>query len=132
MSNPDAGIVLGHGDIAAALVSAVELITGRGDRLIALTNAGLDNDQIDDLLRRTIETSGARVIFTDLAAGSCNMAACRLVRWRPDLIVVTGVNLPVLLQYVMHDSGEPEQAVSEAVQRGSGALRVLQGRTRAG
>jgi mannose/fructose-specific phosphotransferase system component IIA len=132
MSNPDADIVLGHGDIAAALVSAVELITGRGDRLIPLTNAGLDNNQIDDLLRRTIETSGASVIFTDLAAGSCNMAACRLVRWRPDLIVVTGVSLPVLLQFVMHEGGEREQAVSEAVQRGSSALRVLQGRTRAG
>ncbi|HWG54146.1 MAG TPA: hypothetical protein VN677_12705 [Gemmatimonadaceae bacterium] len=132
MSSPDAGIVLGHGDIAAALVSAVDLITGRGDRLIALTNAGLDNDQIDDLLRRTIESSGARVIFTDLAAGSCNMAACRLVRWRPDLIVVTGVNLPTLLQYVMHDGGVTDQAVSDAVQRGLGSLHVLQGRSRAG
>jgi hypothetical protein len=32
----------------------------------------------------------------------------------------------------MHEGGEREQAVSEAVQRGSSALRVLQGRTRAG
>lgn len=124
-------IVLAHGTVAEALVAAVDLITGRGDRFSPLSNQNLAAAQIDALLRERIDALGARVIFTDLPAGSCNFAACRVLKDRPDLIVVTGVNLPALLQYALRDGVSDADAIAAAVERGGSALRVLTGRPRA-
>jgi PTS system N-acetylgalactosamine-specific IIA component len=121
-------IVLAHGDVADALVAAVDLITGRGDRFSPLSNQNLGAAEIDALLRERVNALGAHVIFTDLPAGSCNFAACRLLKDTPDLIVVTGVNLPALLQFATRDTLSDEDAVADAVERGGGALRVLRGR----
>lgn len=121
-------IVLAHGDVARAMVAAVELITGRGDRFSPLSNQNLGAAEIDALLRERVDALGAKVIFTDLPAGSCNFAACRLLKDRPGLIVVTGVNLPALLQYATRGTSSDADAVAEAVARGGSALRILTGR----
>ena len=126
-SGPKA-IVLAHGTVAESLVTAVDLITGRGDRFSPLSNQDLGAAEIDALLRERVEALGARVIFTDLPAGSCNFAACRLLKDRPGLIVVTGVNLPALLQFATRDTDSDADAVAAAVARGGSALRVLTGR----
>lgn len=125
MSDAEVAIVVAHGDLAAGLVAAVELITGLGHRFIPLSNAGLGAADIEAMLKAQIERSGARVVFTDLPAGSCNMAACRLLRWRPDLVVVTAVNLPVLLHFASRTDVPAPDAAREAAERGSAALRVL-------
>ena len=127
MSDAPKAIVLAHGDIAAALVTAVDLITGRGEVFEPLSNRGLGAAEIDALLRERVDALGARVVFTDLPAGSCNFAACRVLRDRPGLIVVTGVNLPTLLQFATRGDASDADAVTAAVARGSGALRVLTG-----
>lgn len=138
MSDSQIAIVLGHGQLAYGLVSAAELITGIHDRFIALSNDGLGTAEIEALLRERTEATGARVIFTDLPAGSCNFAACRLLRVRPDIVVVTGVNLPALLYFATHgeappsDSVEPAsyRAAEEAAARGAAAMRFLRGKPR--
>ena len=127
MSDAPKAIVLAHGDIAAALVTAVDLITGRGEVFEPLSNRGLGAAEIDALLRERVDALGARVVFTALPAGSCNFAACRVLRDRPGLIVVTGVNLPTLLQFATRGDASDADAVTAAVARGSGALRVLTG-----
>jgi N-acetylgalactosamine PTS system EIIA component len=127
MAGPKA-IVLAHGDVAEALVAAVELITGRGDRFSPLSNQNLGAAEIDALLRERVDALGAHVIFTDLPAGSCNFAACRLLKDRPGLMVVTGVNLPALLQFATRDTVSDADAVAAAVAAGGSALRQLTGR----
>ncbi|HEU4584824.1 MAG TPA: hypothetical protein VFR95_03695 [Gemmatimonadaceae bacterium] len=136
MSDKPLAIVLGHGRVAEGLVSAVERITGISDRFIALSNEGLGTSEIEALLRDRMDATGARVVFTDLPAGSCNFAACRLLRVRDDIIVVTGVNLPALLHFATtgmvpsaNGSGSTEFDVAEeAAARGAAAMRVLRGK----
>ena len=75
-------IVAGHGDFAAGLVSAVEQITGRGDAArspIAGAEARAPRTSRRCCASRCSRT-GVRVIFTDLQAGSCTMAARRILR----------------------------------------------------
>ncbi len=136
MSDEPVAIVLGHGRVAEGLVSAVERITGITDRFIALSNEGLGTSEIEAMLRERMEATGARVVFTDLPAGSCNFAACRLLRVRADIIVVTGVNLPALLHFAtsgmvptVRGSEVTELDVAEeAAARGAAAMRVLRGK----
>lgn len=129
-SDHGVAIVLGHGELAAGLVSAVQQITGCGNRFVALSNTGLATPDIEALLRDRLAATGAHVIFTDLPAGSCNFAACRLLRERPDLVVVTGVSLPALLQYATHGELPPQDAAAQAAARGVASLKVLSGTPR--
>jgi len=122
-------IVLAHGQLAAGLVSAVEQITGMGSRFLAMSNTGMSGAELEQQLRALVEKTGAKVVFTDLPAGSCNIAAFRLLR-DTDVIVVSGVNLPTLLHFVTHPQLTPEEAATEAVERGAPTLRVTLGTPR--
>lgn len=120
-------LVAGHGDFALGIVSAVDQITGRGSVLVALTNRGLGGEEIVRALRDAIIAAGAQVIFTDLPAGSWTIAARRLQRERPDVVVVTGANLPSLLDFVFQTDSASGVAARHAADKGRGALAVLGG-----
>ena len=118
-------IVAGHGDFALGVVSAVAQITGRGEVFIPVSNRGLGADDIERMLREQIAASGARVIFTDLPAGSCTIAARRVQRDRPEVVVVTGANLATLLDFVFHAEQPAGEAATHAADKGRAALTVL-------
>jgi len=115
-------IVAGHGEFAAGLVSAVEQITGRGDVFQAISARDLSGSELEAVLLRAIDASGASVVFTDLQAGSCSMATRRLSRERPNVLLVAGVNLPMLLDYVFAEKIPDVDAARHAVERGKAAI----------
>jgi N-acetylgalactosamine PTS system EIIA component len=120
-------LVAGHADFAAGLVSAVEAITGQGAMLEPIQVAGLCGEDIQELLRTRVEATGALVIFTDLQAGSCTMAARRLLREVADVVLVSGTNLPMLLEFVMSRAESSHEAARAAVERAKSAITVLGG-----
>ncbi|HEY2064998.1 MAG TPA: hypothetical protein VGG84_03495 [Gemmatimonadaceae bacterium] len=124
-------LVAGHADFAAGLVSAVDMITGRGAQLVPIQVRGLCGDDIQKLLRETLLASGARVIFTDLQAGSCTMAARRVLRDIEGVVLVAGANLPMLLDFVMTKNPDAGAAASSAAERGRAAVSVVAGEDRA-
>lgn len=125
MSNGPRAIVAGHGEFAAGLVSAVEQITGRGDQFLPLAITGLGAEDIERLLRDRMTATGIRVVFTDLQAGSCTMAARRVLRAMPDAIVVCGTNLPLLLDFVFNDRATSAEAARHAAERGRAAIALV-------
>ena len=116
-------LVAGHADFAAGLVSAVELITGLGAALAPIQVKGLCGADIEQLLLDSMTSSGARVIFTDLQAGSCTMAARRVLRRMGEGTLVAGANLPMLLDFVMSANGDAAAAAA-AAERGRNAVSV--------
>jgi N-acetylgalactosamine PTS system EIIA component len=120
-------LVAGHADFAAGLVSAVEAITGQGAMLEPIQVAGLCGEDIQQLLRTRLEATGALVIFTDLQAGSCTMAARRLLREVADVVLVSGTNLPMLLDFVMSRAENPHEAARTSVERAKAAITVVGG-----
>jgi PTS system N-acetylgalactosamine-specific IIA component len=118
-------IVIGHGEFAAGMRSAVQKITGRGDALIAMSGQELSLAQIEDALRTRLRDSGVSVIFTDLQAGSATMAARKVLRDSPGAVLVAGVNLAVLLDFVLNTTATtPGEAASHAAERGRAAITV--------
>ena len=124
-STPKRALVAGHGDFAAGLISAVEAVTGRGDLLDPIEVKGLCGEDIQLLLSQRLKVNGATVIFTDLQAGSCTMAARRLLREMPGVLLASGANLPMLLDFVM-SSAEPQAAARAAVERAKSAISVYE------
>lgn len=121
---PVRAIVAGHGSFASGIISAVEQITGKGAVFLAVSNTGLCLEDIQGTLVRALDDTGARVVFTDLPAGSCTMAVRRMIRARPGVVLVTGVNLSLLLDFAMHESADPLAAAQAALERGRAAMLV--------
>lgn len=95
------GVVVAHADLAEALLRAVEEISGTRGDLAAVSN----RDCTPATLERRVEDAvgdGPAVVFVDLGSGSCAHVARRVGRRCGDVIVVTGVNLPLLLDFVFH------------------------------
>jgi N-acetylgalactosamine PTS system EIIA component len=129
MSEPSGvrALVAGHGDFAAGLISAVEAVTGLGETLEPIQVKGLCGEDIQQLLRERIRATGALVIFTDLQAGSCTMAARRLLREEGNVLLVSGTNLPMLLDFVMSSAATPHEAAHAAVDRARSAIAAYGG-----
>jgi PTS system N-acetylgalactosamine-specific IIA component len=119
-------IVVGHGEFSAGLVSAVGQICGLADKLVVLSNVGQTPEDIEATLREQLARTGARVIFTDLPGGSATIAARRIARDKPELVLVTGVNLATLLDFVFNSEGTPEEAARSAAERGKASLIVIE------
>jgi len=106
------GVVVAHGNVATALIGAAEEITGVRGVLTAVSNSGLDRGGLE---QRVLEAAGDHpaVIFTDLPSGSCLFAAMRSRPGRDNLRVVTGVNLVMLLEFLL----QPEQDLDKVARR---------------
>jgi PTS system N-acetylgalactosamine-specific IIA component len=69
------GLVAGHGDFAAGIVSAVHQITGRGEAFVVLSNRDMSASDVERTMREQVDAGAIDVIFTDLPAGSCSANA---------------------------------------------------------
>lgn len=132
MSEGPRAIVAAHGDLAEGLVSAVARVAGAAaaSRLMPFSNATLGGAELVDALRQAVASTGAQVVFTDLPAGSCTIAARRIAREAPGLAVVCGANLPMLLSFVMASTGGLE-TWRAAVQKGQAAMCIAEEGVRA-
>lgn len=127
MSNKDAaiaGIVCGHGTFADGLISAVDQITGKGSILLGISNRDFGGEQLVARIREELERTGAAALFTDLAGGSATMAARRILRDTPGVVLVTGTNLGLLLDFVFHAHEGVATAARQAAERGRACITV--------
>ena len=127
MSNVARAIVVGHAGYAAGIVSAVEQITGNGAMLLPLSNTSLGAAGIEQMVRDALTESGVRIIFTDLPAGSATMAVRRLQRSLPNLTVIAGANLAVLLDFVQQSDPPSEDIAVQALEKGKSAMMAFRG-----
>jgi PTS system N-acetylgalactosamine-specific IIA component len=117
-------IVIGHGDFASGMLTAVDKITGHGAALLALSVQERSLAQIESWLVEHLASTGAQVVFTDLQAGSATMAARKALRERPEVTLVVGTNLPMLLDFVLSNAATPADAARHAAERGRTSIVV--------
>jgi mannose/fructose-specific phosphotransferase system component IIA len=119
------GIVVGHGDMARGLVDAVRRIAG--DAAAGLSPVSNDAKG-PDALRAEVDAAagpGATIVFVDLQSGSCGLAAayaCRGCAGRR--AVISGVNLPMLLDFVFNRQLSLDELVARLVDRGRSAIQA--------
>jgi mannose/fructose-specific phosphotransferase system component IIA len=110
--------------MAKGLVDAVRRISGHGeDVLAALSNDGRSPES----LRAALETllgEGPAVVFTDLQAGSCALAAVSTTR-RRNTVVLCGANLPMLLDFVFNRSLPLDVLAERLVAKGREGIKSL-------
>lgn len=101
MSDAVRGVIVAHGDLAAALVRTVERISGLEGPLRAVSNEGLG---AEELRARLMEEAAGRptIFFVDLETGSCGTAGLGVSLHAPEVAVLTGANVPMLLDFVFN------------------------------
>jgi PTS system N-acetylgalactosamine-specific IIA component len=117
-------IVIGHGEFAVGMQTAVDKITGQGAVLLALSVQDRSLVQIEAWIREHLASSGAQAVFTDLQAGSATMAARKALRDMPAIVLVVGTNLPMLLDFVLSNAPSAADAARHAAERGRAAIVV--------
>lgn len=117
------GIIVSHAAVAQALVAAVAAITGIEGALTAVSNEGCGADALAQRLSDAVGR-GPAVLFVDLPGGSCFTSSARYAKLHPEIAVVTGVNLAMLLDFVFHRDVTPDEAARRALDAGSKAIRV--------
>ncbi|MFC1575486.1 PTS sugar transporter subunit IIA [Gemmatimonadota bacterium] len=120
---PVQGVLLAHGAMARGMADAVGKISGVEEgALSALSNEGKSPETLHDELDVIIGSRPA-VVFTDLASGSCALAARICCREGENRAVVSGVNLPMLLDFVFHRHLSLDELVPRLLEKGKGSLK---------
>lgn len=96
-------IIIGHGDFARAMLDTAVQIVGAQDGVEILSNKACS---CDALRRNIIETLDRKegtetILFLDLPGGSCTISCHSLLKDRPDLNIISGINLPMLIEFFM-------------------------------
>ncbi|MEX1186540.1 MAG: hypothetical protein WEA80_08105 [Gemmatimonadaceae bacterium] len=115
------GVIVGHGEFASGLLSAVQQICGRMDVFAAVSNRDDPAEELERILREHV-ANGAEIIFTDLPGGSAATAARRVMRDNPRLVLVTGANLAALLEFALGERCGPATAARTAVEKGRSSM----------
>ncbi len=119
------GIVVGHGAMAQGLVDAAQRITGGiADCLAPLSNDGKNPEQLRSELVGMVGDSRS-VVFVDLQSGSCGMAALSCCRDSVSRVVVSGVNLPMLLDFVFNRELPFDQLVPRLLESGRASIASI-------
>ncbi len=94
-------LLVTHADLGAALVRAAEQIYGPVDDVAVLSNSDTSRADLESAIERHVAgwTAGG-IVLTDFPGGSCQQCGLLAARTHPEVLVVTGVNLPALLDFL--------------------------------
>lgn len=113
-----------HGLMAAGLVDAVRTITGCAHELLRpLSNIEGSPEVLRERLSELVDERPT-VVFTDVRASSCSTLAALALRDKTVLAVLSGVNLPMLLDFVFQHELPVHELLPRLVQRGRDGIEL--------
>jgi mannose PTS system EIIA component len=112
------GVVVTHGNLAAELVNAAEMIVRDLPFVTAVTIGWHDTleearEQIAQAIERVDQGAGV-LVLTDMFGGTPTNIACTFLGSAP-IEVVTGVNLPMVIKLAEQQPGETLAAIARRV-----------------
>src|SRR5688572_4426376 len=122
MSEAVRGVLIGHGGMPEGMVDAVRHITGADpDALVPISNRGKAPETLAAEVEAIVGGKPA-ILFTDLQSGSCGFVARRLTQTSSDIAVISAVNLPLLIDFVMNRELPLQELVPRLLQKGRAAI----------
>lgn len=96
-------IVVTHKRAAAGLIEAAGMVFGEPENLVCIEFSETDSidaltDKYKEAIKKNLNIEDGLLYLVDLFGGSPFHAACRMAVKHPDQEVVTGVNMPMLLE----------------------------------
>ena len=119
-----------HADLSAALLRAAEQVTGPIEGVETLSNAGLSREQLEREIAECVERWPAGgLVFADFWGGSCHQCGASAARGRGEVVVVTGLNLPTLIDYLHNRERYGVVELAERLRKkGQESIRLQRGK----
>jgi mannose PTS system EIIA component len=122
-------LLVTHGDLGRALLATAQGIVGvPAADIEVLSNLELSREALARLVEERLAAWGGAegVVLTDLFGGSCTQAVLSGAPARPGIGVVCGVNLPMLVDFLVNRGkyGAAEMAV-RLTDKGRAGVRLL-------
>ncbi len=97
------GIIITHGPVATALIHAAEGIVGSVTHIVGLSTSNFSRETILDKIDETLALNDwpeSTIIMVSLKGGSCWNAGIATLKRHPNIAVISGVNLAMLLSFL--------------------------------
>lgn len=124
-------LIVTHADLGQALVRAAEQVVGTVEGVTLLSNEGLSRADLELAIEQRVQgwTAGG-VLLTDFWGGSCHTCGASAMRRHGEVVIVTGINLPLLLDYLHNRDKLSATELAERLQiKGRESIRVQRGVT---
>lgn len=121
-------IIVTHGRLAEELVETARRVFGDFEGCYAVTNEGKSPNVLYEEMKQLVDALHGEpcIVFVDFTGGSCCHACLRLRVDRKDVVVLSGVNLPMLLAFLnKRDSVPFDRLADEILDRGHSAIRLV-------
>jgi mannose/fructose-specific phosphotransferase system component IIA len=118
-----------HADLAAAMLRAAEKVYGPAQDVPVLSNQSLSREQLKvEIESRVTGWTHGGLVLTDFWGGSCHQCGIAAARGHGEVVVVCGVNLPMLLDYLHNRDQYPVVELAERLQKkGQDSIRLQRG-----
>ena len=123
-------LLITHGDLAVALLRAAEKVyDGPVEGVDVLSNEGLSREALErEITRRVAGWLDGGIVLTDFWGGSCHICGTSATRGRGEIVLVTGVNLPTLLDYLYNrDQHGVTELAERLIKKGQESIRIQHG-----
>lgn len=122
-------VLVTHADLAAALLRASERVYGPSDDLTVLSNEGLSRDALESAIEDAVaHWAHGGLVLTDFWGGSCTLCGLAAARGHGEVVVVSGLNLPILLDYLHNRDQYGVFELAERLQKkGQESIRIQRG-----
>lgn len=123
-----AAFILSHEELASSLKNTVDKITGPQHNIFPYSNK---IDSLPIILEKVEEqikqlNSEMIFVFVDLVGGSCWSLANMIFRNHPEVIVIGGVNLPMIISLIInYESLSAEKLIDKILEDSKKGIKVL-------
>ena len=119
-------LLVTHADLGAALLRAAVRVYGPVENVQVISNEGLSRDQLEKEIDDQVSLwEHGGLILADFWGGSCHICGIAAARGHGEVIVVTGLNLPLLLDYLHNRSAlGPRELAERLQQKGRDSIRL--------
>ncbi|HTH56049.1 MAG TPA: hypothetical protein VL728_08370 [Cyclobacteriaceae bacterium] len=112
-------LITAHGSFASGIKSSLDIIIGESDNVFVIDAYVDGNTSIEDELKKVLENitpNDELIVFSDLMGGSITNQVLRFAL-RENVHIVSGMNLPLLIDLIMTDADKPiADAIENALQ----------------
>lgn len=121
------GIILtGHGHFATGLLSSINLIAGKQEKVAAIDfEEGMSSDTLLKKLREAVQkldVSEGVVVFTDIPGGTPFNQSVLLSQETSSIRVLAGTNLPALMDGLFSRETDVDEFVEKVLSSGKNGL----------
>jgi mannose/fructose-specific phosphotransferase system component IIA len=118
-----------HADLSSALMRAAQKVYGEFEGVAVLSNEGRSREDLEGEIGRLVSgwTHGG-LVLTDFWGGSCHICGMAAARGRGEIVIVTGLNLPTLLDYLHNRDQYGVVELAERLRKkGQDSIRIQRG-----